>query len=482
MTPQPTDRIAAPEWVTGLRDDRAVIESHRDGWSVSNGPLTRGFSSTDFASHTMTVPAGDSPLAEAVRAHELIHAAVSPHFVPGDLLRLWGVSNQSIALAEELRVNALLRHDENMTTKDGVPLWQELKDGSEKKSAEIAVEKNDYAQAVMVFAGTFFTGAALGVKRRLRTKEEWRRPLERIQRRIEGVLGKDGCYVHGYSRMSTEPIEIEYPDPKGHVRSAVLPYGFIYGTLPLALMIEEAIASGRQSGPGDGEVTAEPGNNPGDGLSDHWDSIRFGMTKLTEPTARFFGKRRRPAITGKIPRRPDRLLTDPERRVFSEEVRGQGGVVVFDCSGSMSIQHHHVTSILSAFSGATIVAYANHYSGHPNAWILAKNGRMVTEAEFRKLPLHGGNGIDAPIVAWAARQKKTHKDFLIWISDGEVTGKNDHQTDELFDDMAAVIRRHGVTNVRHEHEAVTLVRNIKLGRPVPRAYSEHRKIRRRLTR
>lgn len=478
MLPQKTDRIAAPEWVTALRQDRGLVESHRDGWTVQNGPLTRGFASTDFGSHTMTVPAGDSPLAEAVRAHELIHAALSPDMVPGDLLRFWGVSSMSIALAEELRVNALLRH-EQLATAEGLPLWKELTDGSEKKSAEIAVENGDFAAAVMVFASSYFTGSALGVKRRLRTKEEWRRPLDRISGRIEGILGKNGAYVHYRGRTDTEPFEVEYPDARGHVRSVILPKGFLAATVPLALILEQAFADGKKAGTGQAEGV-EPGNHPGEGLSDQWDYIRFGMTKLTEPTAKFFGKRRRPAITGKYPRRPDRLLTDPERRVFSEEVRGQGGVVVFDCSGSMSIQHHHVKSILSSYSGATIIAYANHDTGSPNAWILAKNGRTITEAEFRKLPLYGGNGIDAPIIAWAGRQKKSHKDFLIWISDGEVTGKRDHQTNALFDDTAAVIRRHGVTNVRHEHEAVTLVRNIKLGRPVPRAYSEHPKINRRL--
>lgn len=459
------ERPAAPEWVTTKRSDvRVSSDSLASGWAVASGPLSRGFASTDFGRCVMTVPAGDSDVAKAVRAHELIHATVSPVEVPSEVLAVLGVSHQAVALAEEVRVNALLRgsglttaftttyHDANPAL-----LWRHLTDGSEKNAAEIAVESGDWKAALNIFLATHNTGASRSVKRKLNTREGWRRQFGTVATVVDSII--DPKNIHHFQR-STHPWEYRYTDRKGKVTKTLLPVGFTTVTLPLALEIDRWLREGAPASRAR-SMRVQSSHTPEDmGLSGRWDRIRFGPTSLTEPTARFIGRRRRPAITGKYPRRPDRLITDPERRIFREEVRGKGGIVVFDCSGSMSVSMGEVSAILDAYAGATIVAYANHREDQPNAWILARNGRRVDDETFHKLPLRGGNGIDGPIVEWAHRQRR-RGDFLIWVSDGGVTGVHDHCSDALNRDMARVLTRRRVTTVRNAHDAVELVRRLR---------------------
>jgi hypothetical protein len=198
-----------------------------------------------------------------------------------------------------------------------------------------------------------------------------------------------------------------------------------------------------------------------------WETLRFGMTALTETASAFIGKRKRPAMTGKFPVRPDRLLTDPERRIFRETVKSHGGIVVVDCSGSMSLSHKQVLDILHHYSGATIVAYTQR-NRSANAWILAKNGKMISEHNFSQINLRHGNGVDLPILQWAVRQRKNRKEFLMWISDGGVTGKGDNQSDSLIAQVCAFIVKHDIIGVESTEGAIELLREMKLRGRFPR--------------
>lgn len=471
MSQHMNTRPAAPEWVTTQRTDALVSsDTLANGWSVASGPLARGFASTDFGRCLMTVPAGDSPLAKAVRAHELIHASVSPIEVSSDVLAILGISHHAVALAEEVRVNSLLRS--SMLTTDFIEgddnadpglLWKHLTDGSETNAAKIAVESGDWKTALNIFLATHNTGASRAVRRKVQSRDDWRDAFSEINNTLNDMVDWKDMF---YWKRSTAPVEYQYLDRKRRVHTVTLPAGFVQLTLPLAVEIDRWLNDPPTSG---GAMTRfRSAHEPGRGsFTGDWDRIRFGATRLTESTAKFIGRRRRPSITGKYPSRPDRLITDPERRIFREEVRGQGGIVVFDCSGSMSVHMSQVAAILNAYAGATIVAYANHSTVEPNAWILAQGGRRVSDETFHALPLRGGNGIDAPIVEWAHRQRK-RGDFLIWVSDGGVTGVGDHTAASLYRDMARVITRRRVITVRRADDAVELVRRLKTGAAMPR--------------
>lgn len=49
------------------------------------------------------------------------------------------------------------------------------------------------------------------------------------------------------------------------------------------------------------------------------------------------GRREIATNEGKYPKAFYRLVTDPYRRIFKRKTRSLGGVVVFDCSGSMGL-------------------------------------------------------------------------------------------------------------------------------------------------
>lgn len=266
-------------------------------------------------------------------------------------------------------------------------------------------------------------------------------------------------------------------------RECLLPSGFTDATLEIAAAIEQIIEEG-----GDGNGRTPPGEGDGDGLpfrpvptrasDSEWESVRIGLTNLTEPTARFLGRRKRPALMGRKPVRPDRLLTDPERRIFREDVRGMGGVVVFDCSGSMGVDHEVVRSAVAQFAGATVLAYSNRDTAGSNTYILARNGRMISEHDMVRLPLNSGNGCDGPALRHAVRLRRSPREFVLWVSDYGVTGVGDRQTQDLLYEVADICRKHGIIQVNTCHDALSLLADMKRTGTAPRRHWQDNRLRR----
>jgi hypothetical protein len=202
-----------------------------------------------------------------------------------------------------------------------------------------------------------------------------------------------------------------------------------------------------------------------------WVPLQIGMTRLTEASARFVGRRRRASIMGKVIRHPERLLTDPERRLFTQEVRGVSGVVCVDVSGSMSLTDDELTAILSHAPGCTVLAYSQSYRGGANAYVVARNGRRVSREHLEKLPLGMGNGCDLPALQWSVRQRKHSKDFVLWVSDGYVTGMDDHHSLDLVDECLLFCEKHKISNASDSLEAISMLAEVSRGRSLPLRYS-----------
>lgn len=151
-----------------------------------------------------------------------------------------------------------------------------------------------------------------------------------------------------------------------------------------------------------------------------WDDLRIKKLPLTTLVPGTVGKKRIPSQMGRNPRRLHRILTDPQMRIFDRTVRGLGGVLVLDASGSMDFTHKQIREILEAAPGITVLAYSDVGDGLPNAWVLADKGRMVDE-----LPdMCAGNGVDYPAIVWGVEHKQRPNSPVIWVSDGGVCGKN----------------------------------------------------------
>jgi hypothetical protein len=450
-------RVASPEWVISGRGDALVESQLQGGWGSNPAPLSRGASSVDFAHREITVPSGDSPAEIAVRTHELLHARISPVSVPPQLLNQFGLTSSAVRLAEELRINILGAELHKRT--NGDVSVRAMKDGSEKGIADDAVENNRWQAALSIFLNTYETDEFKTVKRRLRKKEEWREPLHIVEKHLNKQMGWNSV-----RRIidNTAPTNYKWVDGRdGAESSALLGYGFINMTLPLAQQIDEWLLHPPTPPASRSSMTTTRKRVVSDGHGGQWEALRFGMTSLTETTTSFIGKRKRPAMMGKYPSRPDRLLTDPERRIFRETVRGEGGIVVFDCSGSMSVTHEDVRAVTKKFAGATVIAYTYRGDHQANAWVLARNQRMVSEHEFADIDLNHGNGVDGPILRWALRQKKTPKDFLVWVSDGYVTGTGDFSTEALVNECADLCAKHKIIGVEDCAEALELLDEIK---------------------
>lgn len=467
MTSDRNRRVLSPEWVVPRRHDAGLNAELGQGWRVIPAPLARGAAYTDFTHNSIAVPMGDTEAEKAVRLHEFIHAGLSPVEVPNGLLDLVGISQQAIRLAEEVRVNFVAGQMMNYGEGDIGGNIEHLSDGSELALSDRICTDLAWNDALHLLLSTHNTAMYKRVKRRLRRVKHWRAPIAEIEAHLmrRGLTAGNTLSGAAYVRaVRTDPVVYRWVDKKGAERETMLNDGFTSITLPLATEIDEWLAH-PPCPPG----TAMPREREIVPTSDGWAELRIGATRLTESTTSFIGRRKRPAMTGKNPVRPDRLLTDPERRIFRETVRSSGGVVVFDCSGSMGVTHETVRNAVRQFAGATVMVYSDRSRMNAaNAWVVARNGRMISETDFDDLPLHSGNGVDGPALRWALKQRKTPKDFVLWVSDGAVTGAHDRTSYELLGEVANLSRVHNIIGVDTCEEAVDLLRSMKNGGYTPR--------------
>ena len=220
----------------------------------------------------------------------------------------------------------------------------------------------------------------------------------------------------------------------------------------------------KRNNPSDGKPQdAHSGSKPEVSITDDsWDTLVVAKPPLEIPHTGKLGRRFIPSDYGKYPQLLHRELTDPYERIFRRKTRALGGIVVIDCSGSMSLSEQDIHRLLKASSGSTVICYSSHlYSyktGSPNAWVVARNGRMV-----RQLPdFPGGNGVDAPVLKWAVdNYRRGSRTPVIWVSDGMVTGKRDSHTETLVAETKSVTRRYGIVRVEEVNEAIKLLNKLQ---------------------
>jgi len=130
------------------------------------------------------------------------------------------------------------------------------------------------------------------------------------------------------------------------------------------------------------------------------------------------GKKRVASNVGRNPRRIQRLLTDPERRIFDKKVKAQGGVVLIDVSGSMSLSKDQVKDMMMAAPGCTVIAYSCGWDTDDfNTFILADKGKVFGGSLPR---FFNGNGNDLPAIEYAVSKRQTIGAPVVWITDGMV--------------------------------------------------------------
>ena len=448
-------------------------------WEVEECPPKRGMPSTNLIDRVMKTPSDESDMSRVIRAHEMMHAKVSP----ADEWEKWiarGIASKTaMESVEELRVNLLCQ-------KAGFNMKEHLSDDGETYDGERIGANTDWASAVymtIACAGTASLKKYLtGIRRNNRL---WGKALKKIATRAEREMQK--YYEDG--KLSSTAV---------HEDTGLAPYGMFF-TESIAEWIdrlaaspppepepepepdsEEEEADKADSGDEENKAGERTHSNIGRATPQDferweerlksvthervggyrgipcWEDLRIAPTELSIHAPGSIGKKRIPANTGRHPRRLHRLLTDPERRIFDRTVHGRGGGVVSDCSGSMRLSVEEIKEILNAAPGATILAYSDMGDEGDNAWIIAHKGKMVSEMP----KMGGGNGVDHPALEWGIKAKQRPTSPVIFITDGGVCGKNSGFIDQLAMQCIKTIIKNNVLVYEHVEDSVKALKQL----------------------
>lgn len=465
-------------------------------WVVKNCPPTRGIPSTSVEGRIMNVPMGTDPLSRAITAHEMVHAKISPmaHDMEKWIARERASIDAMVAV-EELRVNYL-------ASKAGFDM-KVLFDGSEEATGERCVAMNMWPEAVRFAVSTAHTGGhkkfLAGVRRHNRV---WASVLADIAKRAVAEMKKADKY-----------------DRLGSTRNASGEYGCDDELSPIGFVHTERIAEwvdrlsedkpddknddseGDKSD--DAEASEAPkkrGRKPVDEKSKEKSGDAVEKSRRNKPTNDYspfiewmplkvekcphpvllsgsLGKKRVASPTGKAPRRLHRALTDPDKRIFDRIVKGKGGVIVIDASGSMRVTPAQVKRVVESAPGATVLAYTtidhkvvNGEAVSPNCWVLAHNGRMIDEMPYKR---GAGNGVDLPALRHALAYRKRATTPFIWVSDGQVTGRGDNSNDALVVETTKFVLANRVIIKPDLESASDALRALGKGDKITTTYPSH---------
>jgi hypothetical protein len=426
--------VIYPELVTGRHDDESRA------WTIQEGSTMRGEASCNLQERILEVPLAASEQARVVRAHELMHARVSPR--ADYLVRcLDEVSPRALECAEELRVNTLIgRLGFDLTT---------LSDGTEKLGARRLAESGQWGEALCFLMAVLGTGAERDFFNGVRHgASPWLPALRNLRKRALEIFSLD-TRVLGAT----------------HLDDAGLPSGYACSTLVLARLLTQSAAARVPTSAEELRAFRRSlevgGRRPATGV---FATLVVDETIFPEHSSR--GQRDRTwrvSTTGTALRYPGRLLTDDQRRAFAHQVPRHGGVVVVDQSGSMDIEADALRALVRQAPHALVIGYSHRPGdrGHtPNAWMLCERGRLASRSPSGNV----GNGVDGPVLRWAASLRRAGEPF-VWVTDGQVTDSHDYPDATLTRHCAELVQRHRIRLVRDLGDAVSVLRTNRPNTP-----------------
>ena len=408
-----------PELVTG-RDDGFLDAP----WTVTPGSTRRGEASCNLTERILEVPLGADPTSRVVRAHELMHARVSPHVLE-HYVGLAGVSPRALECAEELRINTLIaRLGFDVTL---------LHDGSEKNGARRVAEIGDWSEAICFLMAVIGTGGEREYLAGIRqVAPTWMSGLRAVRKRALALMNAHASSTLAATRLNDEQ----------------LPGGYADVTVVLARLLTQ---SGDARPPTTPEElrsfrrSLEPGGRrPPTG---RFAPLRFDETLMMSRRPRGAGRRRaRASTTGSSMRYPSRLLTDERKRAFARRSTCHGGVVIIDQSGSMDLDDESLAGLLRRAPDALVVGYSHRPGDRgmtPNVWVLADRGSVATVIPSGNI----GNGVDGAVLEWVLRRRR-NAEPIVWVTDGQVTDSHDHPDERLTGHCARLVLRHRIRLVK----------------------------------
>lgn len=479
-----TNVLPMPEMLS--RRDR----KNGNRWQVDTCNPVRGEPMTNIVGAHMVVPVGNDEVDRVIRAHEMMHARISPAEDFGKWIARGIASEKALTVVEEARVNYLVG-------KAGFDT-KHLADGSETTSGMRLAEQGDWASCVYATVGYAFCGGGkdflTGVRRHNRA---WGATLRDILRRLEREFKRA---ENAGTLASTHVDE----------RTGLAPIGFSH-VERLAEWVDR-LANAKRNEHEDDEATAggdtgeqqdrpktekKTGNGPTDteespdvkdilptedkrtsGPVPTWATLRVKHLPLVRHLPGGLGRRRMASAVGRNPRRLHNALTDPHRRIFDATKKGNGGIVLIDGSGSMSLEASEIIALTEEAPGCTVAVYsADKENLNDNLWVIAKDGKMVDTIPTR----NGGNGVDGEAIRWAVAQRKSSRTPVVWVTDGGVHGLGvpgqwGGYDDRLAMDCIKTVVANGVFMAHDVKEGTALLRALRLGQRPTRWYPRRWKV------
>lgn len=480
-----TPQVPEPEMLT--RNDLPATTTEKR-WNIVGVQPQRGEPMTGVDSREMRVPMYDTEHSRTIRAHEMVHAKVSPTTKQFEKWVKRGYATAGMMVrVEELRVNLLAQQA-------GFDTMTHLSDGSEYLAGQRTAEAGDFRSAVAdVVAFRACAGYALYMEGIASKKPDWVEYLD-------GLAGTAETYFRNL-------LENSHATPKlsdTHTRLNLSGFGYVES---VAKWLEEMVGAltdnptgepqpqppskegESKEGSGEGEGEDEPkgfadaterkaketkgwgvrGTIPKRGRKEMWEELKVSTPALERNVMGAIGRKRVATNMGRSPRRMGRLLTDPDKRIFDRTVKGAGGVVLIDTSGSMSLEHDEVMEMVLSAPSALVAQYSGGRSSRPNLYVVANKGKCVT-----KLPdPNGGNGIDAPAIRWAISKRQRSTSPVIWVTDGGVTGKGDAWCEDLVMECIALIKQYGIYTAETPEQAIAMLKGMAKGEKVRSTVPRH---------
>lgn len=467
-------------------------DSDSGRWSVYSCAPVSGEPKTAVSERQMFVPTYDDEISRHIRAHEMTHAKVSPTTKHWE--KIWtkrGYANERTMVAcEELRVNTLMKSA-------GFEPEKYLTGGGEEQHGIQMATHNDFQSAVITAVAVsnsaglpkFLNGVAMA-------RPEWLPVLTQITNEAINYFDKITTTSYdevsgSYSLALNATGEKAQENGFGYTESLAKWIDNIIGSIPppkkddgkegkpkngvgkpstdgvgkdgeakMSKEIRELIKGIKKSAETQREGIGNrwhKGAIPKRSIKDIWEALKVSRPALTRSVVGAIGKKRIASPTGRNPRRISRLLTDPERRIFDRTVRGAGGVLLVDTSGSMSLSPEQVKEMVAYAPSALVAQYSGGSHTKPNLYVIANKGRMV-----EKLPRpNGNNGVDYPALQWAVKQRQRQNSPIIWVSDGGVTGKRDAHNEDLVMDCVKLLKKEGVYVVPDPQTAIVLLKKLQ---------------------
>jgi hypothetical protein len=192
-----------------------------------------------------------------------------------------------------------------------------------------------------------------------------------------------------------------------------------------------------------------------------WDNYQlFPIDERSKHPSGSLGRSWTPSPRGSAVGQVSREITDPDSRIFRRRRRGRGGVVVIDCSGSMSLTERDIEAILTTAGGAVVLGYTER-GGLGEIRYLADGTRRVREVPD-SLRHGAGNGVDGEALRIGAKHHRKGEPF-IWVTDGGVCTHTRASFTALRDDCRKTMSQERGLYAHDTADAVRLLKALGRG-------------------